>query len=236
METRIFDKLGSCAKTLGTSWQSYPDIWAECDPVVPSQYTNGLGQTAYNNLPDDGNYLIIGAYTADSSTIYAGVSVGAVDLTGVKKKYIQIINKVDNKKVAGKYKKFTGSELLIIEPEYVEWSGDTELYPIILASEGDWAVSVAIEPPEGFVADHEALSEVVNSTIGAVQFTVTDVGSKHVHTKTKFKITHKGKTQNVESQIGIKLAPGLAKKKGLGIFGEEDLRPKHKAEKTRTKN
>jgi hypothetical protein len=237
METGVFDKSqGSCAASYGISWQSYEDIWDNCDSVVAHQFTNGMGQTAYNNLPAEGNYLVIGLYMEGTTEIYTGRSVGSVDLTDMKKKYLQIINKTDNKKVPAKYKKFTGSELLIIEPEYVEWSSDTELYPIVLASEGDWSVNVAVEPPEGFVADHQALSEEVNSTVGAVQFTITDVGSKWVHTKMNYKIKHKGKTQNMESQIGMKLAPGLAKKKGLGIFGEEDLRPKHKAEKNKKKN
>ena len=81
-----------------------------------------------------------------------------------------------------KSKRFTGSDLLVIEPEYVEWSSDTELYPFVFDSVGDWDVTTSVTPPEGFVSDYDALSATVDSDVKAVQFTITDVGSKWVPT------------------------------------------------------
>lgn len=132
------------------------------------------------------------------------------------------------KKSAGKSKKVKGSELLIIEPEYVEWTSSEELYPFALESLGDWDVQVAVEPPEGFLADHDALSQTVQSDLKAVQFTITDVGSKWKPTKIKYKVKHKGKTTHIDSEVNVKLSRKLAKKKGVGVWGEEEKEKKNK--------
>jgi hypothetical protein len=54
----------------------------------------------------------------------------------------------------------------------------------------------------------------------AVQFLVIDVGTKWKSSKVKHKIKHKGKTETIESEIGIKLSEKKAKEKGVGRFGE----------------
>ena len=125
------------------------------------------------------------------------------------------------KKVPGKGKKVTGSELLIIEPEYVEWTSNEELYPFAFESLGDWGVEVAVDPPEGFVTDNDSLTQSVSSELKAVQFTITDVGSKYEATKLKYKFKHKGKTTKLKSKVYIKLSRKLAKEKGVPIWGEE---------------
>jgi len=93
-----------------------------------------------------------------------------------------------------------------------------------MESIGDWEVTTSVQPPEGFVTDHNALGEEVTSEIEAVQFSITDVGTKWTRSKTKHKIKNKksGKEHTFESEIGIKLTPELAKKKKVGIYGEED--------------
>ncbi len=224
METRVFDKSsGSCAAAYGISWQHYQEIWEgdginpACDPVA-TQTTDGWGKATFALAP--GNYLVIGHYLPDD--IYIGRSVGAITTGSEVYKYLQVIKKADNKKVPGKYRKLTGSDLLIIEPEYVEWSSETELYPFVFDSVGDWSVTTSVEPPEGFVADNESLSANLNSEIEAIQFTITDIGSKWVSTKVKHKIKHKKKEEKIQSEIGIKLTPGLAKKKGVGIYGKKN--------------
>ena len=104
----------------------------------------------------------------------------------------------------------------------MEWSEEAELYPFVFDSLGDWTVTTSVTPPEGFVADNDALSAEVNSQVEAVQFTITDIGSKWVGTKVKHKIKHKGKKEKiVYSEVGIKLSPELAAKKGLSIYGED---------------
>ena len=102
----------------------------------------------------------------------------------------------------------------------MEWSGESELYPFVFDSIGDWAVTTSVAPPEGFVADYKSLAEEVNTELEAIQFTITDVGSKWKPTKVKHKIKHKGKTKKIVTEIGVKLAPGLAKKKGVSVYGE----------------
>ena len=111
---------------------------------------------------------------------------------------------------------------MIIEPEYVEWNSTQEIYPFAFESLGDWDVEVSVEPPEGFVADQNALSETVTSDLKAVQFTVTDVGSKWKPTKVKYKLKHKGKTTQINSKVKIKLSRKLAKEKGVPEWGEEE--------------
>ncbi len=139
-------------------------------------------------------------------------------------KQLQIIVNAKNEKVPAKYRKFTGSELLVIEPEYVEWDGTEELYPFVFDSIGDWSVTTAVSPPEGFVADQPSLAEEVNSAVEAVQFTITDVGSKWIPTDVEFTINHKNKTIKMKDKIGVKLTEKLAKEKGISIYGEEDER------------
>lgn len=126
------------------------------------------------------------------------------------------------KKVPGKSKRLTGSELLIIEPEYVEWTSDQELYPFAFESIGDWGVEVAVEPPEGFVTDNHNLSESVASELKALQFTITDVGSKYEATEVKYKLKHKKKTTNLKSKVYIKLSRKLAKEKKVPVWGEDE--------------
>jgi len=78
-----------------------------------------------------------------------------------------------------------------------------------------------VQPPQGFVADHTALSGFVNSTVTSVQFSITDIGSEWLPTKVKHQLHHHGRRQEIRSEIGVKLAPGLAKKKGLSVYGKK---------------
>ena len=171
-------------------------------------------------LPE-GAYLLIAKYTGEGDfsspthAEYVGrlvyVSVGN---DGTER--FQVIKKCDNKIVAGKYRKFTGSELLVIEPEYVEWSSETELYPFVFDSVGDWTVTTSVTPPEGFVADNGSLDAEVTNEVEAVQFSITDIGSKWIPTKVTHKIKHKKQKEiTFTSDVGIKLTPELAKEKGM---------------------
>jgi hypothetical protein len=226
MVIKVFDKSeGSCAAGYGISWHHYPEIWngyngnLACEPVAETT-TNPDGQAIFV-LPG-GDYIVIGEYTEEDPPLYIGRSVGDCAAGSEVKKYLQVITKCDGKKVPAKYRKLEGSELLIIEPEYVEWSAESELYPFVFESIGDWAVSTSVAPPEGFVADYDSLAEEVNTELEAVQFTITDVGSKWKPTKVKYQIKHKGKREKVESEIGVMLTPELAMEKGVSVYGEED--------------
>ena len=240
---RVYDKSqGSCAATnYGISWQHYPSIWAGCGQTWVSDGTTGEDGAALIKVPP-GNYLMIGVYDEDGSLfatppaysgdeIYIGRSVGEVTSGQTVEKYLQVIVKANGKKAPGKYKRRTGSDLLIIEPEYVEWDGTEELYPFIFESVGDWEITTAVAPPEGFVADHDNLSEEVTSEIEAVQFVITDIGSEWIATGVVHDVTHKGKKEKIKSKIGVKLSKKLAKQKGLDIYGKKMKKAKKKKKK-----
>jgi hypothetical protein len=225
MEIRVYDESpGSCAAKYRSSWMDRDDIWNNCS-YTHTQDTYGQGEAIFA-LPR-GSYLMIGKsevtdaiwpphsdFVGSPIKIYPGSK---------ERQYFQIIEKCDKKKVPGKCTIFTGSELFVIEPEYVEWSSDTELYPFVFDSVGDWTVTTSITPPEGFVSDNNSLKTNVDNEVEAVQFTITDVGSKWVPTKVTHKIKHKDhKEQTFTSDVGIKLSHEKAKKKGISIYGEDD--------------
>jgi hypothetical protein len=215
LPVRIYDNSpGSCASLIGVSWQNYKSIWLSCYTVEQGVgVTDGTGEASFTIEP--GNYLAIGQYDAET---YIGRVLGILLSGEVKHQYLQVIVKASGEVVPAKYTVRTGSELLIIEPDYVEWSGTEELYPFVFESIGDWAVTTAVSPPEGFVADHSELEEQVNTELEAVQFTITDVGSTWDSTGVVYTLKHKGKTEKVKSRIGIKCAKKLAKKKGFDSF------------------
>jgi hypothetical protein len=230
LSVKIFETgIGSCADRFGTSWQNYQSIWSNCSIPTSFGLTGSDGIGNFSLTP--GNYIVIGLYDPDinitGNEIYMGVSVGTLNANQTKEKYLQLIVTSDGKKVPAKYTVKTGSQLLIIEPEYIEWDGTQELYPFIFESIGDWGVTTSVSPPEGFVADKPILATEVNNDQRALQFVITDIGSKWVHTKVEHRIKHKGGTETVRSQVGIKLSERLAGQKGLGRFGDEDLINKH---------
>jgi len=215
METRVFDM--TCASGIGMSWQKYPTIWTQC-PVIATDITNVYGQATFVLPP--GNYIVIGKYNGVTPAIYPGVSVGSITAGNIVSKYLQVIQTAQGNLVPAKYTKLTGSELLIIEPEYILWDSSQESYPFVFQSVGDWGVTTSVSPPDGFVADYKSLSTDVQDTLKALQFSVTDVGSKWVPTGVTYNIKHKGKTTTLKSKIGVELTPAMAKLKGVGIYGQ----------------
>jgi hypothetical protein len=155
---------------------------------------------------------VIGQY---DPVIYPGVSVGGVGAGQTVQKYLQVIQKSDGKKVPAKYDVVKGSELLIIEPEYIVWDGTQELYPFIFESIGNWGVTTSVTPPEGFAADYPNLSTTVNTEMKSLQFTITDIGSSWAPTGGTYALKHKAKTKYVKSKIGVKCSKRLAHEKGF---------------------
>jgi hypothetical protein len=225
LPVRAFDRANPCVARYSASWHHYGSIWRSCIPAAIG-LTNNAGDVSLAVAP--GDYSVIGEYPpgsafGDPDNTYLGVSAGGIASNTTTKKYLQVIVKSNGQKVPAKYTKKTGSELLIIEPEYIEWNGTEEIYPFVFDSVGEWSVTTSVEPPEGFVSDHKSLSAAVNSSLAAVQFTITDVGSKWVDTKVKHKIKHRGRSEVVQSKVGVKLSKALAKKKGKGPFGDADV-------------
>jgi len=211
MPVMLYDKSPySCVSGLGVSWQNYPAIWSICPPIEavcdqPDCLTGGDGTLSL--VVPEGDYVVIGRYDPDplvsGDYLYIGVSIGTVAANETVQKYLQVIKKADGKQSPGKYTIKSGSELLIIEPEYVEWTGSQELYPFIFESIGDWGVTTSVSPPEGFIPDQPTLSTDVNTDVKALQFVVTDVGSKWVDTRVEHRLRHKGRTEVVKSRIGV---------------------------------
>ena len=98
-------------------------------------------------------------------------------------------------------------------------TGSQELYPFVFEAVGDWEVSTAVAPPEGFVSDYDSLAEQVVNEIEAVQFTITDIGSDWVPTQAKHTVSHGGRRQVILSRVGVRLASDLAQQKGLDRSG-----------------
>ncbi|MBW2538885.1 MAG: hypothetical protein JRE27_04705 [Deltaproteobacteria bacterium] len=226
---QAYDKsAGSCVAGIGVAWHHYSDIWENCDHAFNgSGDTGNSGEVTLEMAP--GDYLIIAEVDPDDdpnniNNIYLGVSAGDLDSGEVMQKYLQLIVKDNGKKVPGKYTKKSGSEILVIEPEYIEWDGTQELYPFIFDSVGDWSVTTSVIPPEGFVTDNDNLSEEVNSELEALQFTIIDVGSEWKSTCVEHTLTHKKKKQKVYSTVGVNLTKQLAEEKEIDLEAFQEAR------------
>jgi len=178
--------------------------------------TDGSGQCLLDVPP--GDYVVISADA--TKTVLPdplGVSAGGLLCGQTQQKYLQQIIKADGQKVPGKTTRLTGSELLIIEPEYVVWDDPEQLYPFVLETVGEWDVTVSVAPPDGFIADHEQLWTLVTDELDAVQFTITEVGSDLVPTQTTFDVVHNGQSHRVRSNVGLYLTSAYARSRGFDV-------------------
>jgi hypothetical protein len=127
MEVRVFDKTELQNDGISASWHNYEGIWTNYTDVSRG-FTDINGSVDF--IIPEGNFIVIGNYTSEvAENLFMGVSAGNLACGDSNKKYLQVIEKADGDKVSGKYHKKTGSELLIIEPEYIEWDSTQELYP-----------------------------------------------------------------------------------------------------------
>ena len=233
MRVQLFDMDGIPDDFLPADYKTYAPI-AESDRVKPVQvrFTDRQGRAAFDLVPQ-GNYLLIGTYQTSTDTRYVGARIAAdakewsdpsTPLNAHLKIFLLPNNKeqvkVKKKAIPGKTKRLTGTELLITQPEYIEWDSDQELYPFVFEAVGDWGVVTTINPPEGFVTDADSLEAVVVDELEAVQFTITDVGSDWTETDVTYDIDHKMKNIKIKDKIGVRLEKKLAKKKGLDLYGD----------------
>jgi hypothetical protein len=237
LPVHVYDKAaGSCAANFGFTHQQWKSIWLSCaSSVLASGVTDAGGLLNLNVEP--GSYLVLGQHDPDGGTpddeLYLGKSVNSLASGQTKMVDLRLLIKTNGSMNPGKSSKFTGSELWVIEPEYVEWNNTEELYPFIFETVGDWTVTTTVEPPEGFVADQNSLTTEVNTELKAAQFTITDVGSDWVDTQVTHDLTHKDKNNKVKKQkfkskVGVKLSKGLAKAKGLTKWGKPKKEKKEK--------
>ena len=195
------------------------------DLVGPVQvrFTGSDGRAAFGPVPQS-DYVLIGIYRDSTDTRFVGAKIAVDDAnwaTQIRKK-LNVMILPNGDKVTGKTRRLTGSELLITQPEYIEWDSSEELYPFIFESEGEWGVTTTVEPPEGFVADQDALSATVDNELEAVQFTVTDIGSDWVETGVTYPIAHTNNTNTIQHTHSKNLEQNRAKKKNLGLHGETE--------------
>ena len=92
-------------------------------------------------------------------------------------------------------------------------------------------MTTTVGPPEGFVLDAASLTADVQSDLEAVQFTITDVGSKWLPTGLCHQVTHGGKEEQLDSAIGVKLTPSLAADKNVTVYGDPKETKEAKREK-----
>lgn len=224
MEVRVYNKsTDRCITQYGIiSWPHYNEIWGKCQPETFG-VTDRDGKLDFRLAPT--TYLLIGKFDPTPGTtggeLLVADTVWNLKSDQVRPAHLYIFQRADGRHLPGKYTQFTGSLLNIVEPEYVEWDNEKELYPFVFESVGDWTVQTSVLPPEGFVSDHQALSATVNSDVQAVQFTITDVGSRWVDSNVRHRIKHKGKWLNHRSRIGVKLTARLAKIKKLPLYGDQ---------------
>jgi hypothetical protein len=203
------------------NWKTYSVIWDNVDPFR-SGFTVG-GVVNFENIEQD-DYVLIGRDSPSQDYKHMGSPIGAddTDWASFIEKHLMVMEKYNGPRVSGKTTRLKGSDLLITEPEYIEWGSTQELYPFVFETIGDWTVTTSVSPPEGFVADSESLSADVDNELEAVQFMITDVGSRWEETEVQYKIKHKGKSKVIKSKIGVKLSEKFAEEKGLGVYGHTE--------------
>ena len=205
-----YDLNSECVANLGFSRPNFDEIWAQCGQVAFGEI-DSEGKCAIN-VPA-GVYGIIGEFEAGSNKIYCAVSADDVEANQTIQRYLPVIVLADGELIPGKYHYLKGSELLIIQPEYVEWNDDsvgaTELYPFVFEAEGSWDVSTEIIPPKGFeVAGSDTQTTSAINGTQAVQFTIQKTKGKTqwVPTQVKYTIEHNNKTTKLGSKIDVILS------------------------------
>jgi hypothetical protein len=224
---RAFKTADACVSAFGAAKTELKSIWLSCRSVADG-FTATDG-TVVLRVPS-GTYRLIGEYDPNGSTLtnvrdgdelYPGDKTKALVAGASSSNNLQVINKSNGKAAPATITVVTGSLLRISQPEYIEWDGTQELYPFIFETVGDWTVTTSVNPPQGFVADTNSLTTVVNDTLKAAQFTITDRGSDWVPTRVTHRLQHRGQpTQVIINQIEVRMSARWAQAKGLTRFGQ----------------
>jgi hypothetical protein len=180
-----------------------------CAPVAVGTYqatgttdVNGMATIIVPPLPANWTtqYLVIARATnfdyvktvATPDPLYSNYPVISLVAGQIKTVPLAMIATFNGKVVPGAQAEFFGSYLNIVQPEYMDWTEETEQYPFVMVAQGDWDVSTSIAPPSGFVPDESSQAVMVADTVTAVQFTLTDVGSDWTETGVTHVINHNG--------------------------------------------
>jgi len=227
---KVYTRLDTCANGLFVLnvpflWGRIYDGWdgvggtdPGCTPVSVGSYqavatTDALGNATIIVPPTasspNTDYLIVGRTdkfdyikTASSTDpLYSEYTLGNINASQSKNITLHQLATFNGKILPAKQTEYFGSYLDLVEPDYVDWTDDIELYPFVLVSQGTWDVTTAVAPPAGFVADTSALSTTATDTTTAMQFTLTDVGSDWTQTTVNHSIVHLGATTNTTTTI-----------------------------------
>lgn len=213
---------GSCAcqqtgHGCGITWRDYPDIVANCTPAGLA-VTDSAGLATINLPP--GEYILISPIDTDGDDVvdcYLSKRVGDLECGETQRRRLRLVETARGKKLPCKLQRLTGSELLIIEPEYMIWDESEQLYPFVFESVGEWGVVAEVTPPDGFVSDYPELSTEVNNDDASVQFTITELGSDLVPTATRFRVQHNGRAIDVRGRVDITLTEDYALLRGFDL-------------------
>jgi hypothetical protein len=224
----VFSKVGSMdPKDFGTTWNGSENLATDVAISDGGTVAYGGGEANLYTIcvPAGGSYLVIGKASVDGQDVYIGSPTDVLAAGSTTKKYLQVIKNGAGKVIPATTTEVPGSLLLIAEPAYLEFTSDQELLPIVYESvDGVWDAMVQADPPEGFVSNPGALStEVIDSTLKVVQFTIKDIGSSWTSTKVTHHLKHKGKDIKITSSMKM---VNKRHKKGAGILaaGENDAR------------
>jgi len=227
---KVYSRLDSCANGLyvlqvpllwGRIYDGFDGVGGTdpgCTPVSVGSYqavatTDALGNATIIVPPTasspNTDYLIVGRtdkfdyiQTATSTDpLYSEYTLGNINASQSKNVTLHQLATFNGKILPAKQTEYFGSYLDLVEPDYVDWTDDVELYPFVLVSQGTWDITTAVAPPAGFVADAPALSTTATDTTTAMQFTLTDVGSDWTQTTVNHAIVHLGATTNTTTTI-----------------------------------
>jgi hypothetical protein len=227
---KVYTRLDQCANGLFVLnvpflWGRIYDGWdgvggtdPGCAPVSVGSYqavatTDALGNATIIVPPTSSSpntdYLIVGRTdkfdyikTASSTDpLYSEYTLGNINASQSKNVSLHQLATFNGKILPAKQTEYFGSYLDVVEPEYVDWTDETEQYPFVMIAQGTWDVTTGVIPPDGFVPDVPVLAATAADTTTAIQFTLTDVGSDWTQTTVNQSIVHLGATTNTTTTI-----------------------------------
>jgi len=231
-EVCVYDNSAtSCVSTVcgGDTFAQYECIATTCEPVSCC-VTDRKGRCTIQTRP--GTFVAVAADpTATDLPDPLGKTFDAIDCGEVTKVRLKQLIRGDGKKIPGKSRKVKlhpddVEELLIVEPDHIVWDNEDQQYPFVFQSIGNWGVTAAVAPPDGFVSADPTLSTpVVDDGVDedeegeddAVQFDITELGSDLIPTPTTFVFERNGVTSEVKSEVGIYLTPEYAESRGFDV-------------------
>jgi hypothetical protein len=227
-EIRVFVRGDSCVN--GYFQNNQPKhlrrIFENCS-YIANGFTDSNGEVVIPVPPTTSNvntdYVVIGktpdGYSEndkddDPDARYAAVQVHQLNACEDRDVELRKVKRFDGKCVPAHEDEDWGTHLLVVSPDYMDWTGTVEQYPFIIEAEGTWQVTTSITPPDGFVPDTSQLSTTVTDDTSGMQFTLTDVGSSWTQVGVTHNIVHKGK--KIKHVANVKMFDRKGAMRGAG--------------------